>query len=317
MNIGVAQRPKHVLGMGVGAVCVSASAVFLALAATSTGTASAYRCVLALPVVAFAARAEAQRHGRSSRPEIGWAVVAGVLFAIDMLFWTAAIPEVGAGLSTVLVNAQIVLVPLLARVFGGETITRRFLWALPAVLLGVVLTGGVFEHGLSGTDPALGTVQALIAALGYSGFLYLLRRGGTAGRPIQTYLVVLVTAALVCASVGSRWQGITVTPGWAAFGWLCAVTVCGQLLGWFLVALCAPHLSADAGAALLLLTPVGALVLGAVVLGEKPSPWQILGAALMLAAAYLGTRRAGADQRSAEPHEIDCPAGDSEKYPRG
>ncbi|MFJ4653297.1 EamA family transporter [Nocardia sp. NPDC088792] len=76
------------------------------------------------------------------------------------------------------------------------------------------------------------------------------------------------------------------------------------------------HLSADAGAALLLLTPVGALLLGAVVLGEKPSPWQITGATLMLAAAYLGARRASADRARIAPHETVRPAGDSEKGPR-
>ena len=44
-------------------------------------------------------------------------------------------------------------------------------------------------------------------------------------------------------------------------------------------------------AALLLLTPIGAIVLGAVVLGERPSPLQLAGGALVLVASYLGTAR--------------------------
>jgi drug/metabolite transporter (DMT)-like permease len=40
---------------------------------------------------------------------------------------------------------------------------------------------------------------------------------------------------------------------------------------------------------LLLLTPAGALVLGAVVLDERPSWLQLLGCAVMLTAAYVAT----------------------------
>jgi drug/metabolite transporter (DMT)-like permease len=265
--------------------------VFLSLASTTAGTASMYRCALAVPLVAVVAALEARRRGTLDRAEVWWAALAGVCFAADMLWWTAAISEVGAGLSTVLVNAQIVVVPLLAWAFDGERTSGRFAWALPFVLAGVALTGGVVDHGVSGADPGRGTVHALLAAVGYSGFLYLLRRAASHGRPIQTYLVVLVTSAVVSAGVGSRWHGLVFAPGWVAFGWLCAVTVSGQILGWALVALCSPRLSADAGAALLLATPVGALLLGAVVLGEKPSWWQVGGSVVMLAAAYLGTRR--------------------------
>ncbi|WP_227837339.1 hypothetical protein [Nocardia aurantia] len=78
--------------MAVGALCVSASAVFLALAGTTAATASVYRCALALPVVALAALPERRRH-RPRPADLVRDVLAGVLFAVDMLFWTAAIPR--------------------------------------------------------------------------------------------------------------------------------------------------------------------------------------------------------------------------------
>ena len=45
------------------------------------------------------------------------------------------------------------------------------------------------------------------------------------------------------------------------------------------------------GSALLLLTPIGAVVLGALVLAERPSPLQLAGCALVLVASYAGTAR--------------------------
>jgi drug/metabolite transporter (DMT)-like permease len=45
------------------------------------------------------------------------------------------------------------------------------------------------------------------------------------------------------------------------------------------------------GSTLLLLTPIGAVALGAVVLAERPSPLQLAGCALVLVAGYIGTAR--------------------------
>lgn len=280
-----------VLEMSAGALAVSASPVFIALSGTSPGTASWYRCLLALPVLAGLAGREWRREGRFPARRVPLAAVAGVLFAGDMLLWTRAIAEVGAGLSTVLVNAQVVIVPLLAFAIDREPPGRRYLFYLPWLVVGVVLTGGVLEQGVSGSNPAWGTAHAILAAVCYSGFLYLLRRGGQRGPVVQSYTVVIAVAAVASLLAGAVWGGVDLAPGWAGVGWLALTAGCGQVVGWLLVARATPRLSSGAGAALLMLTPVGALVLGALVLGERPSVSQLVGAAVMLFSAYAATNR--------------------------
>jgi drug/metabolite transporter (DMT)-like permease len=286
-------------GLGIGALAISSSAVLLGLAHTTAATATLSRCLFALPVVAVGAAYERRRTTSLSAAGYLSAVACGALFCADMLLWTQAIPEVGAGLSTVLVNAQIAIVRLLALVIDHEQVSPRFWWALPVVLAGIALAGGVFEHGLSGTDPVRGTLHAVGAALSYSGFLFLLRRGGRNGQPVQTYTVVLATAAVLSALVGPWWHGLDVAPGWSAIGWLALVTVAGQLLGWSLIAVYSPTVPSDLSSALLLLTPIGAIVLGATVLAERPSVLQLAGCALVLVAGYLGA----ADHDSRRPPE--------------
>jgi drug/metabolite transporter (DMT)-like permease len=215
------------------------------------------------------------------------AIGAGAFFAGDMLLWTQAIFEVGAGLSTVLVNAQVAIFPMLALVIDKESVGRRYLLALPFMAVGIVLTGGVLESGLAGSDPLLGTVHAVLAAVCYSGFLYLLRRGGQgSGQLVQSFRDVIVSAALVSIAVAPFWHGLDLTPGWTAIGWLTAVAACGPIVGWLLIAVASPRLQSQTSAALLLLTPASALVLGAVVLGERPSALQLVGCAVMLASVY-------------------------------
>ena len=59
--------------------------------------------------------------------------------------------------------------------------------------------------------------------------------------------------------------------------------------GWMLVAFCSPRLPGDVSSALLLLTPIAAVILGAVVLAERPSLLQLVGCAVVLVASYVGT----------------------------
>jgi drug/metabolite transporter (DMT)-like permease len=290
--MAVIDRPRTAaIGLTTGAVSLSASAALLGLAATTPATATTARCTLAVPIVGAMAATERRRHGGLSVGEYAGAVVCGILFAADMLWWTQAIREVGAGLSTVMVNTQVAIVPLLAWLIDREPVPRRFLWALPAMGVGVLLAGGVFEDGVSGTDPTMGTIHAVAAAACYSGFLFLLRRGGRGGRPLQTYGVVLVSAAAVAVAVGLLGDDLDVTPSWTTAGWLVLVTVTGQLLGWLLVACCAPRLPSELSSALLMVMPVGAVVLGAVLLGERPSALQLAGCGVVLVASYAGTAR--------------------------
>ncbi|MFF8593981.1 DMT family transporter [Streptomyces sp. NPDC015220] len=307
-SAGPAQRlSRHpAAGMAVGALCVSASAVLLGLARTEPGTASFYRCALALPALLLLAVPEHRREGSPSRGQVGLALLAGGAFAGDMLLWTQAIGEVGAGLSTVLVNVQVVLVPLLARLIDREPVPRRFLLWGPVILVGVVLTGGIVEGGASGSDPWWGTLHAVLAAVCYSVFLFLLRRGGHGGQVRQPYAVVIASAAVVSLVAGLLRYGMDFTPGRQVLGRLLAVAVSSQVVGWLLVATFSPLLASHVGAVLLLLTPVGAVALGAVVLGERPTLLQLSGCALILAGAYFaGVREAWPRKRPRRPRGGD------------
>jgi drug/metabolite transporter (DMT)-like permease len=279
------------LAMAIGALGVSTSAIFIDLSGASPGTATFFRCALAVPLLLPLVIWERHREGPPTRRQCGYAVAAGVFFAGDALWWTQAIGEVGAGLSTVLVNAQVVLVPLLGLILDREPISRRFMKVLPVMIAGIVLTGGVLEAGTGGSDPVAGTVHAVLAAVCYSGFLYLLRRGGGRGSVIQNYLVVVGTAAGVALCVGPIWGSMTLTPGLEELAWLVLIAAAGQVAGWLLVALSAPHLRSEVGAAILLLTPIGALLLAGLVLDERPSALQLLGCALVLASAYAAAVR--------------------------
>ena len=141
-----------------------------------------------------------------------------------------------------LVNAQVIIVPVLALLINGERVGRWFLAIVPVMVLGVVLAGGVVQTASAGRDPVWGTIHAVLAAVCYSGFLFLLRRGGQGGQVVQSYLLVTASACVVAVAAGALRQGVTLTPGWAALGWLSAAAAGGRVCGWLLVSLATPEL---------------------------------------------------------------------------
>jgi drug/metabolite transporter (DMT)-like permease len=185
------------------------------------------------------------------------------------------------------VNVQVILVPLIALAVDREPITRLFLATLPVMVLGVLLAGGVLDHRVGGTHTVRGTVEAVLAALCYSGFVFLLRRSGKSTRVLQSYMVLIVATAAASCAGGALWHGFTFAPPLAALGWLALSAICGQVVGWLLVARAAPKLTSESASVLLLLTPIGSLVLGALILGQRPTALQLAGSLAILGCAAI------------------------------
>ncbi|MEV0665465.1 DMT family transporter [Actinomadura luteofluorescens] len=272
-----------------GAAFLSVSAILLRLSGVSSGTAAFFRCALALPVLAPLARWERRRAG--PRRRAGVDVLARLLLGTDFVLWGASIESVGAGIASVLVNVQVVVVPLLALAVFGERPSRAFGPVVPVMAAGVALAGGLGGHGAGGSDPVRGSLFGVGAGVAYAGYLFLTRVAGR-GQDHRAQPVLLSTLGVGAAAlaIGGPWQGVDLAPGWPALGWLAALALTGQVCGWVLIGAALPRLGADVAGALLLLQPVLAVALGAVILGERPALAQLAGCGLVVTAIWLAGR---------------------------
>ncbi|MEH3155916.1 MAG: EamA family transporter [Gordonia paraffinivorans] len=120
----------------MGAACLSVSAVLVKLAGADAPTTAFLRCALAVVAMMPFVLWERRRHGSLSVRASLWSVAAGVALGMDYAAWTASIYDVGAGISTVLINVQVIVLPTLALIVDREAIPRRFLAATPLLLGG-------------------------------------------------------------------------------------------------------------------------------------------------------------------------------------
>jgi drug/metabolite transporter (DMT)-like permease len=280
-----------------GALWIAFSAIFVRLSEASPSTAAVFRCLYALPVLGVLAGLERRRYGPRAAGQRALAVAAGALLAADLLFWHHSIEAVGAGLSTVLANTQVVFVGLLAWALLGERPEPRSLRAVPVVLVGVVLISGVLGAGAYGRDPVLGVIFGLATALMYSSYLLVLRAGNRDLRRPAGPLFDASAAAVVVAALGGLALGdLEVAPEWPSHGWLIALALTAQVLGWLLISTSLPRLPALMTSLLLTIQPVASVILAMVILGERPSAVQLAGVATILAGlgiATLGKREGG------------------------
>jgi drug/metabolite transporter (DMT)-like permease len=286
---------QPLLVAGIGAVTISASPILVVLSGASPVSTAFYRSLIALPVLLLLAAAERRKHGTRSLAQRLRAGLAGVLLAVDLILWTHAIADIGAGVATVLGNMQVLIVAGFAWLIWHERPGRAVALALPVVMFGVVLVSGLIGKHAAGQHPLEGILYGVAMSFAYSGFLMTLRRS-SADSPHVAGPVADSTAGAVVTSliIGIFTGGLALHPVWPAIGWLTVLALVSQVAGWLLITSSLTRLPAAVASLMLLLQPAISLGLAAIIISERPTLLQILGAGLTcvgaLAASLASTR---------------------------
>lgn len=298
----------------IGATAISFSAIFVRLADVSPSTAAFFRPAYALPILIVLWWLTRGEEARSLRAR-AFAVGGGLLTGVSFTLWNYAIEMIGAGLSTVLGNTQVVFVAILAWWLYGERPSRLAMFAVPLVFAGVVFTSGLGRADAYGQDPILGTVLSLANALVYTSFL-LIFRSLTRGLRLPTGPQLDATAGAVVATlVGGLLTdpGFSLVPTWPAHGWLALLGLGSQVIGWLCIMAALPRLPALDTSVILLMQPVLTVVWALLIFGEFLSVVQWSGVALVLvgiAALSLGSSLKPAPGDVAAPGPVPSDAGD-------
>jgi len=288
---------KPALGVLSGAFLIAFSGILFRKSHVSPATGAFFRCFWALPFLLALAIWEDGRVGRRPRQVRRAAYLAGAFFAADLILWHYSIEYVGAGLATVLGNTQVVLVGLLAWALFGERPARNALYAIPVAMLGILLISGVLESGAYGSNPKLGAIYGLLTGIAYSGFLLAMRRGSEERGRVAGPLYDATLASAICiVPIGLVIGNLDFTPSLEATGWLILLALSSQVVGWLLITVSLGRLPTARTSVLLTLQPLLAVFFAALIVDERPSPLQLVGAGAILAGLLIAS--AGRRQRA-------------------
>lgn len=272
-------------------------------------------CVILIPF----GISEMRKKEKLGKQGIILSVIAGLFLGIDFTAWNFSIFYVGAGIAAILLNLQVIIVPMLTAVFDKYKIPPVFLILVPIMTVGVLLTGGVFEPAEASGGPetiygmktaTLGTIFGLTSGVCYSFYLYLSRKAGTSARKdlyIQPMMYTMAAQAipptLIAFFTPFGRGGFDFTNGvfvdgqlplvnpetavgdpltaWNWFNLICLATL-GQALAWTFVQYGTVWLDPTLSAGILLLSPVTSVIIAAPLFGEIPSVLQVVGIFLIL-----------------------------------
>jgi drug/metabolite transporter (DMT)-like permease len=279
-------RGKALAGLIFGAVVIGLAPILVRLTETGPAAAGFWRLAFALPILALVAR------GEPAGPAPKAALLAGVMFALDLGFWHYGLTLTSVANATVLSNLTPVVVTLVAWFAFGQRPRLGFAIAV-AVTIGGMALMTVAADTRPGSNPRLGDAFSVATALWYA--FYFLAVGAarrTAGVGRVMFWSSLTAAPLLLVAALALGERIVpaAAGGWAACIGLGLVHVAGQgAIAWSL-----GRLPTALASVVVLIQPVVAAALGWLLFAEPLGPIQALGAALALAGVALAQRLAPA-----------------------
>ncbi len=310
-------RARATTVLMIGVVALAFTAPWVKLANFEPATSAFLRVAIALIVLLPFAIRERSRLGSLNRAGIYLAFVSGIFLGIDFTAWNYSIFFVGSGIASILLNLQIIILPLLAVVFDGYRPPKSFYALVPIMIFGVMLTGGVFDpppaqgpQTVYGIDIAvLGTILGSVSGVCYGIYLYTSRKASTVnpGRIVQPMAITCAAQMIppVIFMLFFSERGFDVTRGVLVDGqlpmnpettlgdpitamnwiWMLVLAVLGQAMAWTFVQYGSVRLDTTIVAGLLLLSPVSTVaIIAPILFAEIPSLLQILGVIVVLGA---------------------------------
>ena len=214
------------------------------------------------------------------------ATLAGPLFLASM---NLAVAHVGASIAAFVAGLYAVMSAVIAPVLLPERLTLRVLAGFVLALAGTALLA---ELDPDATDVA-GMGWGILAALSFALYLVLARRWSARYR-LDGLTVAFANCALAAVVLGGfvlATDPALLAPAnppveaVVAMGWLAVVAALGPVLMVASVRL----IEAARSAAFLLLNPITATILAAILLGERPSPIQLVGGMVVLLGMAVAT----------------------------
>ena len=191
---------KGSLSILSGAFLISFSPVFVNLVSIEPTVSGFYRMLfgsIALFIIYLIKNNENPLRKNISK----FIVLGAIFFSLDLWFWHRSIIYVGPGLSTLLVNFQILILPFLALIFFNQKTQRIQIFSIFLGLLGLFLITGQ-SWDIAGNNYKLGVLFGLLTAISYAGYIISMKRidynAAVNSDPIFNLLIIsLISAGLL------------------------------------------------------------------------------------------------------------------------
>jgi drug/metabolite transporter (DMT)-like permease len=275
-----------------GAIIISFSPVLVRLVSVSPTTSGFYRLVLGGIALAVYLLATGRKLSVS---KAAWIALIGsaLFFALDLWFWHRSIIYVGPGLATLLANFQVFIMTAAGVILLRQRPSGMQLIAIPLAMLGLAMIIGLDWQDLQ-QDYRIGVIFGLLTAVCYAGYLLTMRQART-GSPHAIPSREIAVLSLIAASVlglAAIAEGESLAiPNISDAIWLACYGILVHAVGLMLIASSLAKVSTTEVGLALLLQPALSFTWDILFFDRQLTVMEGFGAAIALAAIYLGSRQ--------------------------
>ncbi len=210
------------------------------------------------------------------------ALAGAIIFTVNMTLWCVALTYVPVANVTLLDNTAPLWVGLLGWLFLRRQMGKAFWAGLALALIGAAIMV-LLGDGQGAFLASPGNLLGVLCGFTYGVYLLITARVRKSIDSLTYTWLMAVTGTLLLLPVVA-FSGLLADPlPLQSYGLIFLMSLTSQVIGWVLINHALGHLPTGAAAVTLIGQPVLATALGALLIGEVPSPIKILGGVICLA----------------------------------
>lgn len=280
---------KGSLSILSGAFLISFSPVFVNLVSIEPTVSGFYRMLfgsIALFIIYLIKNNENPLRKNISK----FIVLGAILFSLDLWFWHRSIIYVGPGLSTLLANFQILILPFLALIFFNQKTQRIQIFSIFLGLLGLFLITGQ-SWDIAGNNYKLGVLFGLLTAISYAGYIISIKRIDHNAAVNSDPIFNLLFISLISAGLLFLFSIIEQVPleikSSSELIWMICYGLFSHVLGWFFILNGLQKISAVTAGIILLTQPILSYVWDFIIFKKVILPIEYFGIVSVLLAMII------------------------------
>ena len=280
------QRTNYFILLAFGAMLIGFAPIFVKLSMLSSSAISFFRMFLALPFLFLLNYILNKKFFFTvkNKQTILYAAFASLAFTTDLTLWHFSMDITSVSNATIIVNSAPIFVAILSFIFFKERLTRGFLLSFLVTYIGIV--GLIYFSNNYVNGKLLGDILCLIAAFFYGVYLLVIARLGKE----NSLNIIFYTTFFCClfSIIPMIIEGGNMIPS-SSFEWLnlTLMAFLCQFGGQYFITHAIGKISASGASIGLLMQPLTATILAAIIFSEILTSLQIVFALISLFGIYL------------------------------
>ena len=280
------QRTNYFILLAFGAMLIGFAPIFVKLSMLSSSAISFYRMFLALPFLFLLNYILNKKFffRVKNKKTILYAAFASLAFTTDLTLWHFSMDITSVSNATIIVNSAPIFVAILSFIFFKERLTKGFLLSFLVTYIGIV--GLIYFSNNYVNGKLLGDILCLIAAFFYGVYLLVIARLGKE----NSLNIIFYTTFFCClfSIIPMMIEGGNLVPS-SSFEWLNLILMAFlcQFGGQYFITHAIGKISASGASIGLLMQPLTATILAAIIFSEILTSLQIVFALISLFGIYL------------------------------